>query len=1112
MPSSARCVVQAVLALLLAVPCVARADGPVQASGIPDLPDRWVQGYVRTVAGEWIVYPWAYPGQTRTLLSRATDGRMAVEWEGEPVPDGGSDQPVTYLWHAGTASGYGAHRFTLTVNGRMVTSFTSGRTSDDRHWTVRGEGGVTLSFRTTRVGQFNELFGFMWLTAPRTLFGKGAPRFRVAGEAAGSQDYYLGPQERVEEWSRVRAEEAVFADGQRAVRAAISRVGPARPAVVRSGDRILWSGEAPPGYTTVLVRVGSNVATTVPITVSVGDAPAAVATLAMRAVPPRTIHLLPHSHVDIGYSDPQPEVERKQWKNLRDAVALGRATASYPPEARFKWNVEGLWSVESYLAQATASERQAFADGVRDGTIGLQANYTNLLTGLATPEELRRWTDVAHRVRTALGVGPIRSAMHSDIPGLSWAAVSALASSGVRYFSSGPNYMPGLPDGGDRIGATLKALGDRPFWWTSPSGEERLLFWMAGRGYSWFHGLNSGGASDRSRDAILDYVKVLADSQYPYDMIQVRYTVGGDNGPVDPNLADFVKRWNDTFASPRLAIDTAEAMFAEFERRHGAELPVMSGDMTPYWEDGALSSAAEEALVRAAARRIDQAERLAALRRIVLPPTEVNAAWRNVLLWHEHTWGAADSISQPDRADVMAQWDYKLHFASDADVLSRRLMSLALPKASPGAPHVAIINTLSWDRSGLVLLTPEQSRTGGRVLGDDGPLPSQRLHDGRLAVWVERVPPLSSVRLRVVPGAPVPPAQAAVAAKGVIDNGWVRLVLDADRAAVTSLTWAGAPGHDFAAGEQGLLRYLYLAGRDPADAEGTTGGTLTVEDAGPLVTTVRVDLPAGGARSSVRRFRVVAGSDRVFAEIALDKVPVRTKESGHVAFPFQVPGGVIRVDQGEALVEIERDQLPGSCRDFIGVQSAIDVSGPALGVSLVSLDAPLIELGALTDERQVDGRARTWRAQAAPGTTLYAYLFNNYWHTNYKADQSGPLSFRFVVRPHAAFDPVALRRLSDEQDFPLLAVSVDDDGLPITSPFALEGDPVVVSSLGAVAGGSALVVRLYNPSTTAAVVVVRPTATSAHRDVVAPIRTQSSGDERVTLPPRSSRTVRLSLR
>ena len=1098
----------AALSLLLSLTSNALAQG--QAPAAAPLPDHWLQGYVRTVDGPWIVYPWAYPGQVKTLISRATDGRMVVEWEGLPVPPGDPNDTVTYLWHAGTASGYGAHRFTLSVNGRAVAAFTSGRTTSDRDWSLAGKDGARLSFMTTRVGRFDELFGFMWLTAPRRAFGAGVPRFSVVGEAAGSQDYYLGPQQPVEEWIRVRPEEAVLADGQRAVRVSVSHVGEERTAVVRSGDRPLWTGRIGPGHTTALVPAGPNAALRLPITVIVEGEPGLLDTVVLDPVRPRTIHLLPHSHVDIGYSDPQPDVERKQWKNLRDAVALGRATAALRPEARFKWNVEGLWSVDSYLQQATSEERDRFVDAVRAGTIGLQANYTNLLTGLASPEELRRWTDGARRLGRDLGVGPIRSAMHSDIPGVSWTAVAALASAGVRYFSSGPNYMPGLPDGGDRIGATLRALGDRPFWWASPSGEERVLFWMAGRGYSWFHGLNIGGASDRARDDLLDYVKALAASGYAYEMIQVRYTIGGDNGPVDPSLPDFVARWNAQFASPRLVIDTAERMFAEFERRYGSDLPVHSGDMTPYWEDGALSSAAEETLVRAAVRRLQQAETLAALQRIVLPVTDLANAWRSALLWHEHTWGAADSVSHPDRDDVRAQWEYKRRFATEADRLSRDALALALGPPPAEATHLDIVNTLSWPRSGLVVVPPEQSRTGDRVVAGDTPVPSQRLHDGSLAVWVDPVPGFSSMRLRIVAGAPVAPARPASVLGNALDNGRVRLTLDPDRASVSSLSWQGAPGHEFVAGEVGLFRYQYVHGRDPVAAVASTGGTLTVEDAGPLVLAVRIDSPAGGARSSVRRFRLVAGSDLVAADVGLDKAPVLEKESAHVAFPFNVDDGVIRVDQGEALVEIEREQLPGSCRDFIGVQSAIDVSGPSVGVSLVSLDAPLVELGAITDERLREGGVRAWRDRVAPGATLHAYLLNNYWHTNYQASQSGPMTFRFIVRPHAGFDEVALRRLSAEHEFPLLMMGTGVATPPLAAPFALEGDPVVVSALRSAGPDGALAVRLYNPSPSPARVLVRPSAGDAGVAGDDPAATREAAGQRLTLPPRAVRDIEVA--
>ena len=136
-----------------------------------------------------------------------------------------------------------------------------------------------------------------------------------------------------------------------------------------------------------------------------------------------------------------------------------------------------------------------------------------------------------------------------------------------------------------------------------------------------------------------------------------------------------------------------------------------------------------------------------------------------------------------------------------------------------------------------------------------------------------------------------------------------------------------------------------------------------------------------------------------------------------MAFPLNVPGGVIRVDLGEALVEPERNQLPGSYRDFIGAHSVVDISNADAG--RVDRDARRPAHRARRHHRRA---ARTIAARAAggsgtaAGTTVYAYLFNNYWHTNYKAYQQGPLTYRFVLRPHAAFDALGLRRFSDEQD------------------------------------------------------------------------------------------------
>jgi hypothetical protein len=259
--------------------------------------------------------------------------------------------------------------------------------------------------------------------------------------------------------------------------------------------------------------------------------------------------------------------------------------------------------------------------------------------------------------------------------------------------------------------------------------------------------------------------------------------------------------------------------------------------------------------------------------------------------------------------------------------------------------------------------------------------------------------------------------------------------------------------------------------------------------------------------------QIVAGSDTVLVSATLDKQRVRTKESAHLALPLSIPGGVVRLDEGEAIVEPERNQLPGSCRDFAGVHSTVDVSGSDYGVSVATLDAPLIELGAMTDERQNAARVRSWPDHVASGTTLYAYLLNNYWHTNYKADQEGLIRFRFALQPHGVFDAVSLRRFSDEQDQPLLVVPAATATPLVRAPFTVAGGRVIATLVAPVDAGKALLIRLYNPTAVEAEATIRPSAPTARLFAA---DSQGTAERPLTsplkLPPFATRMVRLEVR
>jgi alpha-mannosidase len=777
-------------------------------------------------------------------------------------------------------------------------------------------------------------------------------------------------------------------------------------------------------------------------------------TLTIKPVRKWEVYLLHHSHVDIGYTHVQTEVERKHWQYYKEVIDLARKTADYPAGSAFKWNAEVLWAVESFLKQASPEDEQAFADAVKKGWIGLDALYGNELTALCRPEELVRLVDYARMLRRRFDV-TIDTAMITDVPGYTWGIVPVLAQSGVKYFSVGPNR-------GHRIGYTLSAWGDKPFYWESPSGSEKILCWVAGEGYSFFH----SGRLDGGR--LFDYLNRLGDSEYPYDMVQLRYSIGGDNGPPDPDLSDFVKKWNEKYAYPRLIVATTTEMFKEFEQRYAGQLPTVRGDFTPYWEDGAGSSAAETAINREAAERLVQTETLwAMLNPAGFPAEQFQEAWRNVILYDEHTWGAHCSISQPESDFTKAQWKIKQAFALNADLQSRNLLNNALAghrTAEKQVTAIDIFNTCSWRRTDLVILPKDMILPGDVVKDSEGQsVKSQRLSTGELAFLAQDIAPFSAKRFTF--GAGEASASGSAAAKDTeLSNGTISLTINEKTGAAESLKWK-QQNIELIDGEAGLglNDYFYVAGRDPTEPKRNGPVKISIKEKGPLVASMLIESDAPGCNKLVREFRVIDGIDRVDIINIIDKQNIYEQEAVHLAFPFKVPEGVMRMDIPWAVVSPETDQLPGACKNYFTVQRWVDVSNKDYGVTWATPDAPLIEVGAITNDPR--GRTVGWIKSIEPSTTLYSYVMNNYWETNYKAGQEGPTTFRYSIEPHHSFDTGNAAKFGTGQSQPLIAVPVDNKTPAPGSIMKVEPASIIVTAFRPSEDGKDWIVRLFNAGT-----------------------------------------------
>ncbi len=797
-------------------------------------------------------------------------------------------------------------------------------------------------------------------------------------------------------------------------------------------------------------------------------------TIALKPVRQMLVYILPHSHHDLGYTDLQANVEQKQILNITRGIDLAKKTADYPEGSRFVWNLEVLWGADLYMRRGTEEQKAALIEAVQKGWVSLNGAYANELTGLCRPEELLQLFYYATQLGKTCNV-KVDSAMMSDVPGFSWGTVPAMAQAGIRYFSAAPNYF-------DRIGTFMVTWQDKPFWWVSPSGKEKILFWVPWTGYALSH------VRKLSLELVGDYQDRMDEVHYPYDISYVRWSGHGDNAEPDPELSDFARSWNEKYEWPRFAIASTSTAFSAFEKRYGSQLPQYRGDLTPYWEDGAASSAQETKLSRLAADRLNQATALCA---IDVPksyvPAAYEGAWRDVLLYSEHTWGAWCSVSDSESPFTKKQWDVKRQFALDADKLSRELLSGSLNSTAPSAQsgHIDIHNSTSWDRTEVVYLSKELSATGDHVVDTRGkPVPSQRLSTGELAVLVTAVPAFGSARYTLSSKKPHHAGTPVSVKNGLLENGMLRAKIDASTGNITELNLHGSTQNliDQSQGNS-ANEYLYMSGKD-VDHMGRSGAAkISVDDHGPLVVSVRIESSAPSCNSLVRRVRLAAGMDylELFNTVDKQRAPLNpepgkggtagefaqrgSKESLQFAFPFSVPGGKMSMDIALGNMQPEIDQLPGSCKNWLPVGRWIDVSSKDLGVTWATLDAPLVEVGSVSATMLGSQRdPSVWRKHIEPTQTFYSWIMNNHWGTNYLAYQQGVVEFRYALHPHHGYDAAAASRFAIGLTEPLLATVGSTGELRSGSFLHVEPADVLVSALKPSEDGKAWIVRLFGAS------------------------------------------------
>jgi hypothetical protein len=761
------------------------------------------------------------------------------------------------------------------------------------------------------------------------------------------------------------------------------------------------------------------------------------------------IHIIHHTHTDLGYTDAPATAARLHQEALAEAIGLALAD-DRDDEGAFRWACEVFEPVEALLAARPelATPLEALVRSGRIEVCALPFNLTPLIGAAG-------WRQMQVRLGRLARFQP-RVAMNNDVNGMPWGVLPGLRGAGVNWVWMGMNTYSGctpLPRPG--VFRWEGPDGQRtPVWNGLPYSEAYGFFhrdeWRRGPLPAahdvWYHRPEEGDLWAAGPAALEGAAQQLQErlaglSDYPYPVLALQFTNRWriDNDPPFAPLSSFVRAWNASGRLPRLTLSTPSRFLTALEPHLGADLPVLRGDWCDAWADGVASTPVELVLQRRAKRVLEALPLAAPLLSSGYDALELERAWAVASRFDEHTWGAYESVARPWCARSLANQIGKTALATEADEAAACLRA-AVVRSSPAycpaarTRALAVINPTSTGRWGWVDIPAQALRWPAAAVcagvGQTLPLetvsgaewlpagaPGLGLDDLPDDVW-PTVPWRRRFRCRLGPGevrrfefqaecafAPARPAPLAGQSAAwewewdaragrllhLVPGGGANLIDRVVPWRFGGLLVEQATGVGARAG---------LATRDPA----TLAALVREQPAAESV--VALPSPWGARfRCAYRHpaFRRIVQVWDLFddGELELTTIlhPLLTEvpQVWYLAFPLDLPGATASYEAVGVETRVGQDQMPGSCGEVVVSDGRVSFQDRQRVLDIDADDTPVGVFGGpwVRSGRSVGPLARpAW----------FAVLHHTYWATNFAVTRCGRLEVRQRLRVRPAHE------------------------------------------------------------------------------------------------------------
>lgn len=755
----------------------------------------------------------------------------------------------------------------------------------------------------------------------------------------------------------------------------------------------------------------------------------------------KTVYVVHHSHTDIGYTDLQERVIAIQVNYIKTVLSMMRQ----PEYADFRWNCETLYCVEEFWKQASEDDRADFARFVKEGKIGISANYLNfndLVNADVFGKRLAKWQDKLQPFGTK-----IHTAMAADVNGFSMGYRDAMIENGVEFFFTNVHCHHGMYP---------LYQNQNAFFWENASGQ-RLLVWngehynlgnvlglQPNHAVNWMMRNRLGedadagtSFSDQLHTNLDKYLTECETEGYSYDFIVTAVSgVFSDNAPPSAEIMETIRAYNEKYGQEvRVEMVSLQELYAAIAPKL-TDAPVYRGDWTDWWANGVGSTPYAVKHYKDADHRWQLANRLdpdAEARYPALSETVQD----NLMLYAEHTWGHSSTITNPYDTMVLNLDMRKNSYASKAhEAASLMLCSIAEKKGdmlryynttgamrAVGVSHTSQPQLIEFYIETLALEDVEVRDLAGNLYTCQvSPHPRGRkisfidtLSYGEEKEYIytarHKAPETLNTRHCYMGAEEVrdivndyDPVTYRLPYE--VENKFFRICYKpgdgitsfVDKRTGTEMAGTAIPFFTPVYQRTPLHQEVPFSSYEERRALGrnirgkhaeTHIGKLmeiTCMEHGPVFTQLRLHYSLAGTVKADVLLKLYEAIPRIDFTLELGKTISDEVESVFLSLDLNRPGNgtVLRKGAREAF-RPGIDQLPGTCMEFYMSDDGAARLSPEGGVLIAARDVPMFYTGEMQHHpiRLCDGAAEN---NARP---LYSWVMNNNWETNFKMDLSG---------------------------------------------------------------------------------------------------------------------------